>query len=120
MYIKHVAINIVLDYTYSTFKRLENNVYRLKNVSSISEKLKLYYFVGILLVMFAFISDDTINNTMQSYLCKILSVYTCFFGFCRCLCWFHILQLVNKYTSTLVIRALKARFVFTTVCCLQQ
>ena len=30
MYIKHVANNILLDYTYSTFERLENNVYGLK------------------------------------------------------------------------------------------
>ena len=30
MYIKHVANNILLDYTYSTFKCLENNVYGLK------------------------------------------------------------------------------------------
>ena len=30
MYIKHVANNILLDYTYSTFKRLENNEYGLK------------------------------------------------------------------------------------------
>ena len=28
----------------------------------------------------------------------------CFFGFCRCLCRFHILQLDNKYTHTLSIR----------------
>ena len=39
MYIKHIVKHILLDFTYFTFKLLENNEYGL-NVSSISAKLK--------------------------------------------------------------------------------
>src|SRR4029434_761502 len=62
------------------------------------------------LVMLAFISDVTINKTMQSDVCVKSCDITLpcqssrFFGFCRCLCRFHILLLVNKYMCTLSIR----------------
>ena len=72
MYIQHVANSILIDYTYSTFKRLGNKCIWPENASSISAQLKCHYFFCYYLVMFAFISDVTINKTMASYLCKIL------------------------------------------------
>ena len=64
MYIKHVTNNILLDYKYFTFKLLENNVYGLKTLNSAKLKCVILFFCHSL-VMLAFISDVTVNKTVQ-------------------------------------------------------
>ena len=72
MYIKHVANNILLDYTYSTFKCLENNVYGLKmqTVFQLNSNISL-----IFLSFFGYVRLNlrchNKYNFGESYLCKM-------------------------------------------------
>ena len=74
--------NILLVYTYSTFKRLENNVYRLSRIKVVL--VICHSFFAILLVMLAFINAICVQFCVQFCNITLPCRRTFFFGFWSC------------------------------------